>query len=103
MKGIIFNLVEEVVTTAHGPDAWDAVLTGADLDGAYTSLGNYPDEDLMRLVAAASAALELPADDVVRAIGKGAIPLLADRFPAFFAPHTSTRDLLLTLNEILHP
>lgn len=26
MKGIIFNLVKEVVTDLHGADAWDAVL-----------------------------------------------------------------------------
>ena len=78
MKGIIFNLVEEVVTTAHGADAWDAVLAGAGLEGAYTSLGSYPDEDLTRLVAAASEALGVPADAVVRTIGVGAMPLLAE-------------------------
>jgi hypothetical protein len=103
VKGIIFNLVEEVVTTAHGPAAWDAVLEGADLDGSYTSLGSYPDEDLLRLVGSASAALDLPPDDVVRAIGTGAIPLLADRYPHFFDGHSSTKSFLLTLNNIIHP
>lgn len=103
MKGIIFNLVEEVVTTAHGPTAWDAVLEGADLDGSYTSLGSYPDDDLLRLVGSASAALDVPPDDVVRAIGTGAIPLLADRYPHFFDGHSSTKSFLLTLNDIIHP
>jgi hypothetical protein len=26
MKGVIFNVVEEVVVTAYGEDAWDAIL-----------------------------------------------------------------------------
>ena len=102
MKGIIFNLVEEVVTSAHGSAAWDAILDDADLDGAYTSLGSYPDDDLMRLVAAASKALGVPADAVVRQIGQGALPLLAVRYPAFFEGH-STHSFLLTLNDIIHP
>ena len=57
MKGIIFNLVEEVVTAAYGEDTWDSLLDEAGLDGSYTSLGSYPDEDLFQLVGAASKAL----------------------------------------------
>lgn len=52
MKGIIFNLAEEVVSDAYGPDTWDDLLDAWGVDGAYTSLGNYPDDDLHRLVAA---------------------------------------------------
>lgn len=103
MKGIIFNLVEEVVRDRYGEDAWDDLLDAAGLDGAYTSLGSYPDEQLQRLVGAASVALGLPADDVVRTLGEAAIPLLADRYPFFFAPHSSTVSFLLTLNDIIHP
>jgi hypothetical protein len=103
VKGIIFNVVEEVVTDRYGDDVWDSLLEAADLEGSYTSLGSYPDEHLVRLVAAASDALSLPPDDVVRALGEGAIPLLAARYPQFFQPHTSARSFLLTLNNIIHP
>ena len=103
MKGIIFNVVEEVVTDRYGEDTWDSLLDAAELDGSYTSLGSYPDEDLFRLVGAASEALGMPAGDVVRSLGQGAIPLLADRYPEFFKAHTSTRAFLLTLNDIIHP
>jgi hypothetical protein len=102
MKGIIFNLVEEVVTEQHGPDTWDALLDAAGLDGSYTSLGNYPDGDLFALVGAASTALGIEAGAVVRSLGEGAIPLLADRFPEFFKPHDNTTSFLLTLNDIIH-
>jgi hypothetical protein len=102
MKGIIFNLVGEVVVGAYGEDAWDDILDAAGLDGSYTSLGSYPDDDLFRLVGAASTQLETEPRVVVRMLGEGAIPLLAQRYPGFFE-HTTTRDFLLTLNDIIHP
>lgn len=102
MKGIVFNLVEEVVTDEFGADTWDDLLEAAGLDGAYTSLGSYPDEDLGRLVSAAAEALSLPAGDVTRMVGRRAIPKLAVRYPAFFE-QPSCRAFLLTLNDIIHP
>lgn len=103
MKGIVFNLLEEIVASEHGEDTWDDLLDDAGLDGAYTSLGNYADEELMRLVAAASARLELPADDVVRWFGRHATPIFKRHYPDLFTPHSSTRPFVLTLNEIIHP
>jgi hypothetical protein len=102
MKGIIFNLAAEVVATAHGEDAWDDILDAAGLDGAFTSLGNYADEDLFRLVEAAANALGAPVHDVVREVGEGALPILARTYPDFFTPFTSARPFLLTLNEVIH-
>jgi len=102
MKGIIFNLLEDVVTQHKGESTWDALLEHAQLEGAYSSLATYPDQELMSLVGSASALLGMPADDVVRWFGKEAIPLLAERFPIFFEEHQSTSTLLLTLNDIIH-
>lgn len=50
IKGIVFNLLEEIVSEQHGPDTWDALLDATEVDGSYTSLGNYPDEELLALV-----------------------------------------------------
>jgi hypothetical protein len=103
MKGIVFNLLEEVVRAEYGEDAWDDLLERAGLDGAYTSLGGYPDTDMMRLVGVASEALNLPPETIVRWFGRRAIPLLRERYAVFFEGHTSTRSFLLTLNSIIHP
>ena len=102
MKGIIFNLAEEVIATAHGEQAWDEILDASGLDGAYTSLGSYPDEDLVTLVQAAASQLGVSGNDVLRALGEGAMPLLVERFASFFTGHDSTRPFLLTLNDIIH-
>jgi hypothetical protein len=103
MKGIVFNLLEEIVQREYGEDTWDALLEAAELDGAYTSLGNYPDEDLMKLVRAASSALKIPSDIIVRWFGRNAMPLFAKKYSTFFKAHKSTRSFLLTLNNIIHP
>ena len=103
MKGIIFNLLETVVTRDLGEDTWDALLDTAGLGGAYTSVGTYPHEELLALVGAASDATGRPADDLVRWFGREAIPLLYERYAVFFDPHTGTRAFLLTLNDVIHP
>lgn len=103
MKGIIFNLLEEVVADRYGEDVWDGLLSDAGVEGVYTSLGSYSDDQLFALVGAASAALKVPADVVIRQFGESAIPLLASRYPGFFEGHTTTRSFLLTLNDIIHP
>lgn len=103
MKGIVFNLLEELVRRDYGENTWDALLETTGLEGAYTSLGSYPDDELIKLVSAASQALKKPSDAILRWFGRNAMPLLADKYPYFFANTTSTRRFLLTLNDIIHP
>ena len=103
MKGIVFNLLEDVVTRHHGAATWDALLEAAEVDGAYTSLGSYPDADAFKLVGAASTALGIPAVEVLRWFGQQAMPILAERYPGFFRAHVTVRPFLLSLNSIIHP
>jgi hypothetical protein len=103
VKGVVFNILEQIVVRDHGEDVWDDLLDAAGLDGAYTSLGSYRDEDLLRLIAAASAALDRPADDVVRWFGRNALPEFAAMYPDLFSAHSSTQPFVLTLNDIIHP
>lgn len=103
MKGIVFNLLQEVVSEEYSADAWDDLLDEAGDLGAYTAVGSYDDGAFLRLVAAGSAKLGIPEDDLVRWFGRQAIPKFRDRLPGLFAPHTSTRSLVLTLNDVIHP
>jgi len=103
MKGIVFNLFEQTVVEAHGDRMWEALLDTTGLDGVYTSLGSYPDEDFFSLVTATSEALDTPPDDVVRWFGRNAMSLFAERYPHLFTEHSQTRSFVLTLNDIIHP
>ena len=103
MKGIVFNLLEQVVVKHHGEAAWDALLDKTGLSGAYTSLGSYPDEEIGALVTAGSEALGKPPADILRWFGREAMPLLAGHYPAFFTPHATTRSFVASVNSIIHP
>ncbi|HYC96489.1 heme NO-binding domain-containing protein [Brevundimonas sp.] len=102
MKGVVFNLLEETVTRAFGPDTWDALLDASDVTGAYTSLGNYPDSEMEALVAAAGQALSLDRDAVLRWFGVQAIPVLAELYPAFFGGAPDARAFIEGVNTIIH-
>jgi hypothetical protein len=103
MKGIVFNLLEEVVVRQHGEASWDDLLDATGLAGSYTSLGNYPDEEMQKLVLAGANALGRSPSEVLRWFGREAIPLLAKHYPAFFTGHHTTRSFVLSVNSIIHP
>ena len=103
MKGIIFNLVEEVVTHDYGVDAWEDLLDQTRVQGAYTAVGSYPDEELLALVAAASSMTGVSVPDLMRHVGRRSIPLLQQRYPEFFELHSESRGFLGSLNEVIHP
>ena len=103
MKGIIFNLVEGVVRDENGDDAWDAIVDASGASGAYTSLGSYPDDELVDIATAAADLLGTDTSSVIRHVGHASIATLADRYPEFFDPHDDLRSFLLTLNGIIHP
>ncbi|MBB5059910.1 hypothetical protein HDF16_004644 [Granulicella aggregans] len=103
MKGIIFNLLEEVIVSHYDEDTWERLLLATGLDGAYTSLGSYPDRDLDGLVSSAALTLGLTPFEVLRWFGQQAIPRLYSRYPGFFASQPSTRSFLLSVNSIIHP
>jgi hypothetical protein len=103
MKGVLFNIIEEVVVAKLGPGPWDELLTTTGLPGIYTSLGSYPDAELYQLVAACADLAETNQSDLLHMIGEESIALLFDRYPKFFhdAPHA--RAFILSLNTIIHP
>lgn len=102
MKGVVFNLLEGAVTAAFGDDMWDTLIDSAAVGGAYTSLGNYPDEDMEALVSAAGRALDLNRDQVLRWFGQNAIPLMADIYPDFFTDAPDGRTFVEGINSQIH-
>jgi len=103
MKGVIFNLLEEVVSEHHGDAAWDVLLEATGNDGIYTSLGSYPDAELIALVEAASNLTGTPVRPLLHWFGLHALPRLAARYPAFFEAAPDARSFILSLNTIIHP
>lgn len=103
MKGVIFNLLEEVVSEEAGEAVWEQTIADAGVEGAYTSLGTYPHTDLVSLVVALAGSLDMEADEVVRWFGRRALGRLAISYPGLFERHETTGQFLLTLNHVIHP
>jgi hypothetical protein len=103
VKGVIFNLVESVVRSERGDDAWDDVIDESGVSGAYTALGSYPDSDLVDIAQTVARQVGTDTSSVVRHVGHEGLELLARRYPEFFTPHEDVRSFLLTLNDIIQP
>lgn len=103
MKGVIFNAVEDAVVDLYSEDVWDDLLEAANLEGHYTSLGDYEDADLLALVAAGCEMTGHEPDDLVRVLGRHSFPHLAGRYPELIGDAASTHDFLRQVNDIIHP
>lgn len=98
MYGLVNRAVEHMVREQFGPATWQAIQHRAGIeDEGFLALRIYPDDVTYRLVEAASAELDLPADAVLEAFGQ------------FWVNHTATAsygDLMhlqgRTLPEFLH-
>jgi hypothetical protein len=103
MKGIIFNATEHAVTTVFDEDTWDDLLDAAGCHGSYTAIGNYDDSELIGLVMAASETTGESPADVMRLVGRHAFSHLSERYDNLINEHTTTRDFLRSVNDIIHP
>ena len=103
MKGVVFNLLEDVVSEEAGEAAWERAIAEAEVDGVYTSLGTYSHEELVRLATSLASQLGWSVDETVTWFGRKALPKLAASYPQLFAPYPSTLPFLKTLNDIIHP
>ena len=103
MKGVLFNVVEDVVTEALSADAWDDVVDDSGVSGAYTSLGDYPDGELVSLVDATAAATNLSQTETLQLSGRLGFKHLVSRAPQLLDGIEDWRGVLNSLDDIIHP
>jgi hypothetical protein len=96
MKGIILNELVEFV---------DRELPGAAGrlgQVAYSPLANYPDDELLALVARASEAAGVPAPEILRRLGSRLFRTFATLYPVFLDGVDSAFDLLGGIETYVH-
>lgn len=103
MKGIVFNLLEELVRKEYGDLEWHRVLQDSVVEGAFSSHDSYPDAVLRRLVATVGKRAQKTPGEALQWFGRHTMPMLAAHYPQFFTNQKSTRSFILTLNDIIHP
>lgn len=102
MKGVIFNLLSELVQENFGLEVWDGLLQEAGQDGVYVSSESYPDEMLFSLVAIASEKSGIPANDLVRLFGEYMFPHFYKQNPHFFSADMTLKEFLLSVDRVIH-
>jgi hypothetical protein len=102
MKGVIFNVLEELVIETSGMVAWNNILAAAGSDGIYTSGASYDDAELFALVEQVCKALELPAETVVGMFGEYLFDQLDARHPDFVANAPDLRSFLMSVDTVIH-
>ena len=95
----MFNLLEDVLSEAYGPEAWDDLLCATGAGGVYASLGDYPDTEFFLLVEAAASFTHRSRDEMLLAFGTEAFPRMVQRYPAFMEGIPDGRTFLLSLNR----
>lgn len=103
MIGYIFNTLESVVTDEFGEDVWDELLEQAGSEGVYHSLGNYADEDVVKLVVAAAEKLGKTPGEILRWFGERAVDRFYEKWPEMFTRFDHLFEYVLSLNDIIHP
>jgi hypothetical protein len=103
VRGIVFNVMQDVYEAEFGAAAWDAVLAHGRLDGAYTSLAAYDDAEFAVLVSAAAHVARVSETAVLRLVGRRGFGLLVGRHPQLVEDVSTWSDVLEQLNGVIHP
>ncbi len=102
MKGVVFDILRDMVEEQFGLAGWNAVLEQAGSEGLYLSTQTYPDAELLGLVAAASEVTGKPVDELVFAFGEFMVKEFYARFPDFFDNASGLINFLVSIDRIVH-
>ncbi|WP_298632572.1 heme NO-binding domain-containing protein [uncultured Umboniibacter sp.] len=104
MKGVVFTEFFELVETTFGEDVLDDIIDKADLDseGAYTAVGKYDHDDMVKLVEALSAEINVPVPELIETYGKYLFGRFVVIYPGFFDGVSSTFSFLSRIDNHIH-
>ncbi|SIS69122.1 heme NO-binding domain-containing protein [Neptunomonas antarctica] len=103
MKGVIFNVLEEMVEENCGMAVWNDILNQELPEGGiYTAGESYPDEQLFNLVNAVCARTKLPMEKVVGNFGEFLFTQLAARHPVFLESPADLKSFLKSIDSVIH-
>ena len=103
MKGVVFNILEEMVEEGYGMEVWNEILDEAqDSTGVFIAFESYPDEKLFDLVGIICKKLDQPAEVIVEAFGTFMFSKLAQRHSNFLEGHDSLDSFLKSIHDVIH-
>lgn len=104
MKGSIFIALSELIESEHGIEVWDAILDEVKpkCNGIYTSIEDYPDEDVVKYVLAISRRLNAEPSDITRFFGKYLFSELNAKHPIFTKLAPDLFKFIESIETVIH-
>jgi hypothetical protein len=103
VHGIVLMELKKHVEQAYGASTWTALLLAADLQGRmYNAMGEYPDEEVLAIVAAASKATGRTPDQVLEGFGRFIVPDLVETYRFLVQPGWDALDLIENTEHTIH-
>ena len=105
MKGLVFTELLEYVENNFGFDMADKIIEEAKLpnNGSFTQAGNYPFEELVRLVVALSKESNIEVPKLLEIFGEHMFSRLISLNPQLKDNFESSLDLISRVDDIIHP
>jgi predicted hydrocarbon binding protein len=104
MKGIVFTTFNDMVEKQVGIDTWDAILKSVNptSNGIYTSVEDFPDEELSAMVAELSKKTGTPIPELLKAFGQYLFHVLAMKHTIFVEKEPLFLEFLKSIEDVIH-
>lgn len=105
MKGVVFTQFIEFIEEEFGFDVLDEMIDSSETstNGVFTQAGNYPFEDLFKMIQQLSKITNVPIADLVNAYGKHLFSVLITIYPKPIAMYDNTFDFIANVEQVVHP
>lgn len=104
MKGVVFTTFNDMVEKNIGIDVWDTILDAVNPEsqGIYTSVEDFPDEELIAMVTKLSELTGTPVLELVTAFGQYLFHALAMKHPVFVDEKNDFLEFLKSIEDVIH-
>ncbi|MFK7865530.1 MAG: heme NO-binding domain-containing protein [Pseudohongiellaceae bacterium] len=104
MKGIVFTTFNDMVEQKIGIDMWESLLESVkpDSGGIYTSIEDFPDQELLDMVTELSKKTNTPAEVLVNAFGQYLFHALAFKHSVFTDEKPDLMEFLKSIESVIH-
>jgi len=104
MKGIVFTTFNDMVENRIGISCWESLLEKVKpaSGGIYTSVEDFPDEELVAMLGHLSTITGKPVDELLIGFGQYLFAALATKHPVFVTDQTDLFEFLKSIDNVIH-
>lgn len=104
MKGVVFTEFMEMVENVFSTDVLELIIEKSNLpnNGAYTSVGTYDHQEIVRMTINLSEHLKVPVNDLLETFGIHLFGRFSQMYPMFFKDQTHAFEFLQKVDSYIH-